>query len=95
MDTNRNRVGSHLFLVRLWLDPDGADEAGGAGGAGGAGDAVGDGELSGAWHGTVQHVLTGKAASFDDRAALTDILFQMMPRHRNADAAPPENGATK
>jgi hypothetical protein len=83
METNPNKLGSHFFLVRLWLDLEAADGA------------SGDERLSGAWHGTVQHILTGKSATFNDRTALTEIFLEMMPRQNSsAEAAPPEKGAT-
>lgn len=85
MDTNRNKVGSHLFLVRLWLEgemevgagTDGADKA------------------SSAWRGTVQHILTGKSANFYDRLALTELILEMMPARDDSKATQRENGATQ
>ena len=80
MDRNRNKNGSELFLVRLWLHSDRADE----------GDPG-----SNAWHGTVQHVLTGKAASFHDWIALTETFLEMMPAHTGDDeSATSVGGAT-
>ncbi len=92
METNPNKVGSHLFLVRLWLNLAGADVGIGPGSASSERQ---DETVSGAWHGTVQHVLTGKSASFDDRTALADILLELMPGHMsNSETTPPEKGAT-
>jgi hypothetical protein len=95
METSPNKVGSQLFLVRLWLDPDGADGASSASSASGASGASGDESLSGTWHGTVQHILTGKAASFHDRLALTELILEMMSAHSDGEPTPSENGATQ
>ena len=76
MEMNQEPHSSQLFLVRLWTD-----------GADGVDGARSDGE-SGV-HGKVQHVLTGKAASFDDWPALVDLLRGMMPpANRIGDSTP-------
>lgn len=75
----RSEDGSQLFLVRLWMEPSAGLEAPAAhehdrneSGTG----ATGDVPLQ--CHGKVQHVMSGKAASFNDWPALLDLLLSMM-----------------
>jgi hypothetical protein len=63
------KQASQLFLVRLWFDEE-AEEVGEAETTGMGGQRT--------CHGKVQHVITGKAAGFDDWRALTSLLTEMM-----------------
>ncbi|HYO49213.1 MAG TPA: hypothetical protein VEW94_05125 [Chloroflexia bacterium] len=72
--TRRAEDGSQLFLVRLWLDLGGEAQ----------GQTGGPQEGHSQWRGRVQHVMSGKAASFDDWPALVNLLVGMMPNDIHA-----------
>jgi hypothetical protein len=75
---------SHLFLVRLWHEQvdEGADAAGPCRTQGSAAGAVSP-EV---WRGKVQHVLSGRAARFDDVQTLVEVLLSLLPGEQTAAA---------
>ncbi len=59
---------SQLFLVRLWAEQ-GREESS---------DRVSP-NAEKAWHGRVQHIVSGEAHSFHDWSTLVDLLLTMLP----------------
>jgi hypothetical protein len=73
---------SQLFLVRLWVDgEEGKDERSHEDETGSEGRAQ--------VHGKVQHVLSGKASSFNNWQALVEHLFKMMPSRGSSQITNP------
>ncbi len=68
---------SELFLVRVWAEPVKIRRIMEQEGV----------DLPGQehWHGKVQHVLSGKAASFNDWPTLVELLTKMVPPNPSAN----------